>query len=96
MLDLGPTVVSLCKRILHGAESQRKLCRELREVLLAAGVLNYEETYDTIARNVKLMETLKNLFGLGFCATMTSTNWGLGIISDFDLFFNCRKDKVRL
>lgn len=72
-------------------------CREyalkLRDILMSDGVISDEDSYYTVSDNVPFKSALLKYIASSLPTTVEKSKYGIGLISDFDLYHNMKTDK---
>ena len=70
----------------------KALSMRLLEELINEGIIADDIDYQSLVSNVLLMKTILLYLGQGLSTTINESKFGLDLISDFELYFNCKSD----
>lgn len=80
--------LDLCKSAITVWKGMHRIAIELKSRLMERNVISFHDTYTTVKNRKPLMEVLQKSIALGLDHNIESGRFGLGIVSDFDLYFN--------
>lgn len=84
--------LDICKAFPNNSDQLRNLAKALLHKLREKGVITDDDTISTVKSNVKLMHAISKSIVLGLNTNITSSRYGLKIVSDFDLHANKATD----
>eukprot|EP01038_Epipyxis_sp_PR26KG_P013574 gene13574-18216_t len=89
----------ICQQILNVALQGYTLANDLKKELKKFKILDDDTTYEEFMNKTEVIELLKRYIASGLPNVLnhstenkTGTNYGLGIVTEFDLYHNCRGD----
>ena len=68
--------------------------KRMRQQLIVDQLLDENSNYEYVAQNVRLKKVLKRGYCLGLSEEISSNDYGLGFISQHDLFHNTTKNTI--
>lgn len=87
-IELSEKSIDILNEIRNSAFRVDDLAKELLKELRKDEVILKDDTYSTVKTNTPLMKILLLGMARGLCKTSEGSRYGLGYVSDFDLYFN--------
>eukprot|EP01041_Mallomonas_annulata_P015705 gene15705-33176_t len=84
--------IKLCSSIMSNASKNKVYAIALRQNWERNGIIECDATYEEVSTKTILMKTLLKYLGQGLSDDVTKSNYGLSILSDHNLYFNCSTD----
>lgn len=84
--------LELCKAIMKNSYAKRDMAQSLLAKLIEKNVITDDDTFTTVKSNVNLMNAIGKSIVLGLYSDITTSKYGLKIVSDFDLHVNMATD----
>jgi hypothetical protein len=87
--DFKSNVKAVACRLLANELSKKEFATELKLLLIQNGILDRNLTYEGLKSDTKAMDVIQSYLAEGIDDVLgTSTQFGLGIVSPFQLYFN--------
>jgi hypothetical protein len=93
-LQFNPTLSGLCKQAVGHSYLIYDVSQEMLQEFRKEKMVTTETTFLCLKNNFEFNKSFNKYLGLGLDDTLVSKRFGLGIISDQELFFNCGTDKM--
>ena len=84
--------ISLCATIMCNSSKNKLLSVKLKLNWEKNSIIEVDAIYDEVAQNKLLMKTLLKYMGQGLPDTIEKSNYGMGYLSDHNLYFNGSTD----
>ena len=92
-MEFDSEAIGICASIMVNATKLNLLAIKLRMNWENNGIIPVNTKYEAVAGNAKLMRTLLTYLGQGLTKDKESSTYGMRILSDHFIYFNCYGDK---
>ena len=92
-IKLDKHAIDMLAKLSKNASLNKSLATKLKKNFESNGIIEADATYEEVSKDVKLMKTLLKYLGQGLPDTNEKSNYGLGYLTDHNLYFNGSTDK---